>query len=175
MTRDKAVIFTLTLAVCLAGSGLGAEQEHETHHVTHPAAGAMQLQLAPALRDALRAEMHEVQGAMMQLVPAIASGNWQEVANLARKIEGSYLLKEKLSDKQLNALHEALPADFQRLDHEFHALAGMLAHVTHAPHVELVSFYYYKLTDGCVTCHSRYARERFPAFTLESGHHEQNH
>lgn len=179
MTRKSGAMLGLALGGILMTSSIASQAQPESHQGSHQGphteAGAVRLQLPAELRDALRAEMREVQQAMQELVPAIAAGDWEGVAKLARQIEGSYLLKQKLDEKQRKALHEALPEGFLQLDREFHALAGMLAHVTHAPHVELVSFYYYKLADGCLTCHSRYARERFPAFAVESAHHGHDH
>ena len=56
------------------------------------------------------------------------------------------------------------PAEFVEMDRDFHSSAGKLAHAAHKQDGELVSFYFYKLHSQCMTCHSKYAAERFPNF-----------
>jgi hypothetical protein len=109
---------------------------------------------------------------MQELVPDIVSGNWEGIAAQAKEMEGSYIMKQKLSDEQRKELRQKLPAGFKELDGTFHRLAGMLAHVAEDKHAELVSFYFYKLMDTCTQCHSRYAAERFPSLASEEEQHK---
>lgn len=151
----KYCLLLLPLFLAATVTSLHAE-EHERQ--SPPSA----LGLTPPLQEALTQEMISVQNTMMQMMPSIASGNWERVAKLAQQIEGAYIMRQKLSAAQLDELHRKLPAGFIELDHNFHRMAGMLAHVAEEPHVELVSFYYYKLTDSCIACHSKFATIRFP-------------
>lgn len=129
-----------------------------------PAAAAGVAALSPELRALFRQEMAGLQGAMLELVPAAVAADWQGVARVAEKIEAGFVLAQQLTPAQREELHARLPEGFLALDGEFHGLARGLAAAAHGRRPELVSFYVYRLTDTCLTCHSRYARERFPAF-----------
>lgn len=120
--------------------------------------------LSPDLRTLFRQEMAGLQGAMLELLPAVVAGEWENVAAVARRIQDGFVLAQQLTPAQRLELHERLPDGFLELDGEFHELAGGLAVAAHELRSELVPFYVYKLTDACVTCHSRHATERFPAF-----------
>jgi hypothetical protein len=139
-------------ALLLSGTSLAAE---DTAHGLH---------LSPPVRAALVQEMKSVQENMTGMLPHIAAGEWEEVAHLAQKIEGAYIMRQQLSPGQMEELHQALPPEFIELDHAFHKMAGMLSHVAQEPHVELISFYYYKLTESCIRCHSKFAQQRFPKY-----------
>jgi len=151
---------SLVLLILLFVSSHLSSAEH-TEHQQAPAK-QRQIQLSPPLQEALTQEMISIQNTMMQMLPSIAAGEWDRVAQLAKKIEGAYIMRQKLSPTQMEELHRTLPPAFVAQDHSFHQMAGMLAHVAEEPHVELVSFYYYKLTEACIGCHSRFATTRFP-------------
>jgi hypothetical protein len=135
-----------------------------------------QVTLPKELRDVLVSEMRSIQEGMESLVSAIASGDWHDVSQIAHKLRDSYIMKQKLTERQLEELHHSLPPGFQELDQSFHHLAGMLSHVAEHGHDELVTFYFYKLADSCVACHSKYATHRFPGFAKSKegeGHHHK--
>jgi hypothetical protein len=130
--------------------------------------------LSPELRALLKQEMLAIQEGMQNIVPAFAAGNLDKVSEIAGKIEKSFILKQKITDTQKDELHEKLSKGFISKDQQFHKYAGMLSHVSEKGHTELVSFYYSKLLESCVGCHSEYARHEFPEFTHEKkkdGHH----
>lgn len=130
--------------------------------------------LSPELRALLTQEMLAIQGGMQGIVTAFAAGNMSEVADIAGAINKSYILKQKLTDAQKHELHKKLPKGFIDKDLQFHKYAGMLEHVSNNNHTELVSFYYSKLLESCVGCHSQYAKHNFPAFITkpeEKAHH----
>ncbi|MGD8630893.1 MAG: hypothetical protein PVG72_09245, partial [Gammaproteobacteria bacterium] len=118
------------------------------------------LQLSPALMQLLKQEMNAIQKGMQELIPAIISGNWQEAADIGEHIRHSYIMQQALTDAQINELQHGLPPAFLELDQSFHHSAGMLAHAANMHNAELVSFYFYKLTDTCVACHSKFAEYR---------------
>jgi hypothetical protein len=120
------------------------------------------LHLSPALMNLLKQEMNAIQKGMQALIPAIVSGNWQEVADIGRHIRHSYIMQQQLTDAQVKELHQALPPAFLELDQAFHHSAGMLAHAAEMHNAEVVNFYLYKLTDTCVACHGKFAGYRFP-------------
>ncbi|NOQ64678.1 MAG: hypothetical protein GQ582_09225 [Methyloprofundus sp.] len=131
------------------------------------------LQLEPNIKALLRQEMQAIKGGMMSLVPAISSGNWEKVAEIAKQMESSYLLKQKLSVAERHALHKSLPTAFIKRDKAFHKDAGMLAHAAEMGHPDIVNFYFYKLSTACVECHTEFATERFPNLAVKQseGHH----
>ena len=131
--------------------------------------------LSPELRVLLKQEMLAIQDGMKQIVPAFASGDLEQVSDIAGKISKSYILKQKITDTQMHELHEKLSKDFVLKDQQFHKYAGMLEHVSKENHTELVGFYYSKLLESCIGCHSEYASHRFPIFTNESAKKEHHH
>ena len=133
------------------------------------------LHLSPELMNLLKHEMNAIQEGMQALVPAIVSGNWQEVADIGEHIRHSYILQQQLTDAQMEELHHALPPAFREMDQSFHHSAGMLAHAAEMHNAEVVNFYFYKLTDTCVACHRKFAGYRFPglASDAENTGHQQ--
>ncbi|TKB24632.1 hypothetical protein FCL47_17525 [Desulfopila sp. IMCC35006] len=120
-----------------------------------------ELHLSHDLQEVLNQEMNEIEKGMMAIIPAIAAGNWQSIAELAQKIKDSFILKQKLTEDQMKELHHSLPTGFIAMDQIFHATAGKLAHAAHRGDGELVNFYFYKLHSQCMNCHSKYASKRF--------------
>lgn len=130
--------------------------------------------LSPELRSLLKQEMLAIQDGMTEILAAFASGDLHQVSDIAGRINKSYILKQKITDTQKHELHEKLSEDFLLKDQQFHKYAGMLEHVSDESHTELVGFYYSKLMDSCIGCHSAHAKHRFPNFTSEpedKGHH----
>lgn len=159
-------IRVLTCSLLLAATAATAQLDD---HATAPAPGGTAVAtkgvaaLSPELRTLFKAEMAGLQGAMLELVPAVVSGDWEGIARVSVKIRDGFVLAQQLTAEQREELHRALPEGFLERDAEFHATAEALEHAAHRKQAELVPFYLYKLTEGCVGCHSRYARERFPA------------
>lgn len=128
-------------------------------------------QFSPEIQELLTKEMINIQNSMMKMMPAIAAGEWDRVERLAGGIAMSHIMKQKLTKEQMRSLHDGLPMAFKVLDNQFHDYAGMLAHVTRERHTELTTFYFYKLTETCLACHSQFAQKRFPGLTLPSNMH----
>ncbi len=160
-----ALAVTLLAAVALA-------QDHAHQVEDAPAEGG--IRLSPELQQLLVREMLAIQKGMQDLVPAIAAGHWTEIAEIGRKIHDSYILRQEMSETQLEELHQALPADFVEMDHAFHHAAGMLAHAAEQKNADVVGFYFFKLNEGCVSCHSKFAAQRFPGLA-PAGEHEGHH
>ncbi len=129
--------------------------------------------LSPELRELLTKEMQELQNGMMSIIPAYVSGNWSEIERVADKMKNSYILKQSLTEKQIKELQTALPDSFIKLDRQFHYLSGMLNHAAKNKKAELVGFYFSKLSEACVSCHTQHATHKFPllAFPKETGEH----
>ena len=120
--------------------------------------------LSPKLRELLTKEMLALENGMMSIIPAYVSGNWSEIERIADKMESSYILKQSLTVEQKKELHTSLSNSFIKLDQQFHYLSGMLEHAAKNKKSELVGFYFSKLSETCVSCHTQYATHRFPAF-----------
>ena len=152
-------IIFFTLAVC-PWLSYGENMHH--HEAKKDITGIQSL--SPELRELLKKEMLALQNGMMSIVPAYVSGNWAEIESIADKMKKSYILKQSLTEKQIKELHTSLPGSFIKLDQNFHYLSGMLNHAAKNQKAELVGFYFSKLSESCVNCHSQYALHKFPAF-----------
>lgn len=117
------------------------------------------------IKSLLKQEMLAVEKGMQELVSTIAVGDWQKTAKIGKQIQASYIMKQSLTTEQMKYLHHSLPGQFIKLDHRFHDFAGMLAHAAEVKNADVVNFYFYKMSDSCVQCHSRYAKERFSGFS----------
>ena len=130
--------------------------------------------LSPELRTLLGKEMLALQEGMKSIIPAYTSGDLEEVSRIATKMKDSFILKQKITSEQKGELMSKLPKSFLQLDQQFHQYAGMLEHVAKERHPELVGFYYYKLTESCVSCHTHFATHKFPKLITKPdnmGHH----
>ncbi len=144
----------------------------EIHHSPVKSDHSDVVDLSPNLRDLLSQEMRELQKGMIEIHPLYISGKWAEIVPIAKKMKNSYLLKQKLTKEQMHELHLKLPANFIELDQQFHYLAGMLAHAATMKKTELVGFYFSKMSESCVSCHSQFATHKFPSFIAKKQVHE---
>lgn len=147
----------------------------QERHNNKMKSGPGKIDLSDDLKAALLEEMTAIDKGMAGLVHEISHANWDNIEKTAKMIEQSYIIKKKLSKAQLEQLHHKLPVGFQRMDEKFHKLAGMLAHSAKDRNIDLTSFYFYRLIESCVKCHSRYARERFPGFSGAEKQEDHQH
>ncbi len=162
----------LTLACLLLAPVTGHTEHPADQHAPPP---GDHLHLSPALMGLLKQEMNAIQQGMQTLIPAITSGNWQEVADTGEHIQHSYIMQQQLTDAQMEELHNELPPAFLELDQSFHRSAGMLAHAAKMHNAEVVNFYFYKLTDTCVSCHRKFAGYRFTGLVSEADDEGHQH
>lgn len=146
--------------------------ENESQHKQHTKISGIEA-LSPALRDLLSQEMLAIQNGMQSIIPAYVSGNWKAIESTAEKIKNSYLLKQKLTTTQRHELHTLLPHDFIKKDQQFHYQAGMLQHAAKHQKPELVNFYFSKMTESCVSCHTAFATHRFPDLAVNKKQQHQ--
>jgi hypothetical protein len=169
MIKEKSVKRIMRKVICFAviasatcyfigiGQASNAKQR-ENHRIEERST----LHLSHDLKVILNQEMNEIEQGMMKIIPAISAGDWENITKIANKIKNSFILKQKLTEKQIEELHHSLPAEFIEMDHSFHSTAEKLAHAAIQHDGELVNFYFYKLHSQCIKCHSKYASERFP-------------
>ncbi|MCJ8274058.1 MAG: hypothetical protein MJK04_32245 [Psychrosphaera sp.] len=142
------------------------------HHAQHQ---AKSINISPKLRAVLNQEMQQIKGGMESLVFATVSGNWHKISSVGHQIKHSYIMKQKLTEKQRNELHQSLPMGFKQLDKKLHNYAGMLAHVAKEHDMELVNYYIYKMNETCASCHAQYASDKFPGFKAKNKHAGDDH
>jgi hypothetical protein len=169
MTSNKPALFLLLGAMLVAAAH--AEQPVRQHAVHPPD----HLHLSPVLTQLLQQEMKAIQEGMQALVTAIASGNWQDVADIGASIRDSYIMQQQLTAEQREELRYSLPDAFMELDRSFHRAAGRLEQAASSHNADMAGFYFYKLMDACVACHSRYAGHRFPGLSDHNAGEEHHH
>ena len=150
------------LAILLPTMSFGGDKAKHEEHEGHENASAVEM-LSPELRSLLSKEMQALQDGMMSIIPAYVSGNWGEIQITAEKIKSSYILKQSLTESQVEELHSVLPPEFIEKDQRFHYLAGMLAHAAKSGKPELINFYFSEMNESCVGCHAVFATHKFPA------------
>lgn len=131
--------------------------------------------LSAEVRGLLNKEMIALQDGMQEIIPLMAAGETEQIAEIAAKIKHSYILSQQLTRKQKHELHTKLPQGFLVLDQAFHGYAGKLQHAAMENNRELMAFYYYKMTEACATCHSSYAQHRFPKLSDKKAKSEHHH
>jgi hypothetical protein len=178
---EKTILAIAIVLFCLPQIVLAASHENheqnvkkdaeQAHHMESQASHGVQL--SPALLALLNQEMGLIQQGIMDMVPAMAAGEWDKVSAIGQKIKKSFILKQKLTDAQKEELHRVLPQQFIEMDMDFHKSAGMLAHAAEKRNADVVNFYFYKMNAACVACHGKYAAERFPGLAKdgEEEHH----
>lgn len=147
-----AILFALGSLTVSAGSDQHKHEQEEKSSVGS---------LSNEVRGLLAQEMQFIDKAMKEMFSAYISGDWETIAKLSKQVEESFILKQKLTKHQKHELHEKLPKKFLMLDQQFHYYAGMLSHVAENEKTELVGFYYSKMQESCLGCHSQFATERF--------------
>ena len=121
-----------------------------------------EINLPPELKMLLNQEMLEIQSAMQQLIPLMATGNSEKTAELAQQIKQSFILKKSLSPEELKQLVKLLPAHFVQLDRAFHSNAGKLAESARQSDFVESGKIYGTMVSGCINCHTQFAPTRFP-------------
>ncbi len=170
-TTLLAIVIIMVTTCCFVNishaSGKKQPEAHKTEKV-------FELHLSPDLDELFRQEMNKIETGMRKIFTAISAGNWDTIAQIAKKLKNSFILKQKITPKQIDELHSSLPKEFIAMDRNFHSTAGKLAHSALEHDGELVNFYFYKLYEKCTKCHSQYASERFPNFkSVQQGKGEQ--
>lgn len=130
------------------------------------------INLSPELRNLFSQEMRHLQAGMIEIYPMYISGDWAGIIPVAKKMENSYVMKQSLTKKQMHELHSKLSNEFIELDQKFHYLSGMLGHAAKMKKPELVGFYFTKMNEACLSCHTKFATHKFPALLPETQVHD---
>jgi hypothetical protein len=133
------------------------------------------IHLSADLHNLLGQEMVAIENGMQELIPVIASGDWERVTSIAQGISDSFIMKQQLTAAQKEELHRKLPALFVEMDQDFHKSAAMMAHAASMKNADVVNFYFFKLNNACVACHGKYAGERFPGLVKSNDTDKHKH
>jgi hypothetical protein len=181
LLKQTSLIFAAVL-LCLPQFVLAASHEHHVDKVKQNTEHAHNMKpltsqgvtLSVDLLALLNKEMGLIQESMMDLVPAIAAGEWDKISTIGQKIKASFILKQKLTEAQKEELNQVLPPQFVEMDMDFHKSAGILAHAAGMKNADIVNFYFYKMNSACVSCHGKYAAERFPGLANDGDEGHQH-
>lgn len=119
--------------------------------------------MSPGVQTLFRQEMVELLAATQRIAAALPLANWKEIAATSAAIRHSYVLEKKLTREQQDELAR-LPGEFQALDEAFHSRAAKLEHAASEQDAESVAFQFSRLLEACTTCHTQFAKTRFPGF-----------
>ncbi|MCF6193788.1 MAG: hypothetical protein L3J46_05595 [Kangiellaceae bacterium] len=168
----KIFISTFLLLIVYATSCIG--EESNQHHMPQESKTGIQ-NLSPKLQTLCKLEMQELVKGMSEINYAYISGDWELISKIAKNMENSYVLRKGLTKHQMHELHTQLPQGFLKLDEQFHYYSGMLSHASSMGKTELIGFYYSKMSESCVSCHSQYANRKFPLFKSKLKEKEHSH
>ncbi len=173
---DTVFIALLVYSTCGCEEASDAEsgRHHERYHDAEKDVSGVQ-SLSPELRGLLSKEMLALQDGMTSIIPLYIAGQWGEIADIAGKMKNSYILKQNLTKTQMHELHTSLSDAFLKSDQQFHYLSGMLSNAAEMKKPELVGFYFSKLSESCVSCHSQFATHKFPAFASQGMSKKHHH
>ncbi len=121
------------------------------------------IQLSKKQRRMLSAEMNAVQKGMTVLSIAIPAGRWNEIAEIAGKMNEGYIMK-KLSSAEVEEFNLVLPEGYKEINLEYHEMADNIMKAAKSRRGEQVNFFFYRLNESCMQCHAKYAKKRFPGF-----------
>lgn len=172
---EKIPVIALLCGLLAGGvpAAYAAEDSPAPHAAEHsPAAHAAEpspmpeLQLSAETRTLLQAEMREIASGVQVLTTALSTADWKTLQSTATSIRDSYIFARQLSAEQRKELLYKLPNGFRVLDRDFHRRADRLAAAAEVRDGDLATFYFYRLMDSCVACHSQYVGGRFPGFNV---------
>ena len=129
--------------------------------------------LTPRLKELVNEEMRQISTAMGVIWTGMIQGDHQTVAEQGILIHNSFIMKRSLTKADKKDLMAAVPPAFLKLDGKFHGLAKKLAEAAIAHDSELEAYYFNRMTETCITCHTTYAENRFPGFGVRplADHH----
>jgi hypothetical protein len=106
--------------------------------------------------------MNALQNAMTNLAIAIPAGRLSEISETGRKMKEGYIMNNVLSKEQMAGFKSSLTQEYIEMDGAFQKAADTMMRAAKEHDLEKVSLYFYRLTESCVHCHLKYARQRFP-------------
>ncbi len=127
---------------------------------------AVGLALPPSLRALLIEEMLAIHGASGQILDALVRGDDQRVADNAQAIHDSFILEQRMTEADHEALH-AVSQPFLNRDEAFHELSAELAEAARQRNRPRQRELFAQMIAACVDCHAAHATNRFPDLASE--------
>lgn len=127
-----------------------------------PGDSAVGSNLPENVRELLKQEMVAVLEASKSILEALVQGRDDVVADKARAIHDSFILKQAMTDADRQALMSVVPDAFVEKDRAFHALAGSLSQAAAEGDREQQFMLFQQMTEACLECHAAHATDRFP-------------
>ncbi len=150
MKPVRSILATMVVALMLPFSA-GAEEPAEP----------VGPKLPPKVRSLLIQEMNAILGASHDILDALVRGEDDIVADKAKAIHDSFIMKQKMTDADRKALLEAVPKAFVERDRAFHELTSRLAKAGRDGDAERQRRLFGRMVEQCVACHTHYASDRF--------------
>lgn len=123
-----------------------------------------EIKLSKRFKRLLSAEMNAIQRGMNSLAIAVPAGQWDDIAGTSKELLAGFIMKKKLSNKQMDEFRGDMPAGYIELDREFKKAAEGLARAAVNHDVEQVNVFFCKIGETCMMCHNTYAKKRFKGF-----------
>lgn len=176
------ILVTFFLTILMAILAIGCSKDNGEPHKTlgtavavdrdeHGAAGNEnrpdELALPANLLHLLQQEMQQIESGMQLLLDYLARGEAQNAADIAMQIHDSFILKQSLSQQELQQLVSILPTGFVHMDRAFHSNAKKLAEAAQQNDFTTSIKIYGDRAQACVSCHAQYAPEKFPGLAKQ--------
>jgi hypothetical protein len=120
--------------------------------------------LTPKLQELLQKEMMSVHEASQEILTATIAGNDERVAELAQRIDDSFILEQSMTPEDKADLMAAVPEGFVKMDRAFHEISAKLAQAAREKDKAGQHATFARMIEACSACHSQYATDRFPDF-----------
>lgn len=127
-----------------------------------PSGTAVGSELPPRVRALLLEEMNSILDATGKILGALVRGQDSAVAEQARAIHDSFILKQEMTEADRKALKAAVPAAFVERDRAFHELTARLAEAARKGNGTLQEELFGEMVGACRECHAEHAQDRFP-------------
>ena len=164
MRLVTAVLVLTLIGVSVFGRAFAEDpqHDHDSHHSAEGEAAPEELVLPDHLREKLIVEMRAISEGMGVLLTHLSMGDADNTADVAGKIRDTFILKQELSQEELQELIGLLPEGFITMDRAFHGTAGKLSSAAASGDFDSAIEHFTTMSRACVSCHASYAAERFP-------------
>lgn len=116
------------------------------------------------IRTLLIKEMNAVHEATKDILDALVRGQDEVVAEKAKAIHDSFIMKKQMTQSEKEQLIKSVPEEFLERDKAFHELSAKLANAANNGNKPLQMELFADMVDSCISCHSHHATHRFPEF-----------
>ncbi|MEN8264142.1 MAG: hypothetical protein ABFR82_11820 [Nitrospirota bacterium] len=155
MQKNITLLLCIFIIILMSAVAVCAEKNPDEKAEIH---------LSKKVRRLLSAEMNRIQNGMTNLVIAVSAGKWNEISLVSGKMEKGYIMRQKLTEEQREEFNSSLPEGYKKINNEFQEVLSHLIRAAVEHDGLLVNSYFSRLNKTCISCHSKYAKKRFPGF-----------